>query len=229
MDSNDQLLSIAQQFSGLPIDTLIGGPLMAAVSANNSMAQSQVNFMLQTCFNQASTSSSGPQYLEPIMIQLVLNKNLIVPTTDPSGNTTYSTQQITTTIELPILTIIPLNSLAVDDITVEFEMQVKSACSSDTSQSTGSTTSGTASGTGSIGWGPFKLSMTASLSYSSTSQSQSSSHYSASNNARYDVKVHAGQLPLPNGVSLIIQAYADNITPIQVPATTTSSNPVATH
>jgi Protein of unknown function (DUF2589) len=221
MDEQSQpLLSIAQQFTGLPIDTLIAGPLMAAVSANNAMAQSQVNFMLSTCFNKGSDTTSDTQLWEPIMIQMNLTRNLISSAT--ASDSTPSVSNITTTIELPILTIIPLNSLAVDDVSVEFTMQVKSATSSDTSQTTASTTSGTASGTGSIGWGPFSLSMTASISYSSSSNSTASTHYEASNSASYDVKVHAGQLPLPLGVGLIIQAYAANITPIMLPKSSTS-------
>lgn len=218
---DQQLLSIAQQFSGLPIDTLIGGPLMAAVSANNAMAQSQVNFMLQSCFNQNTTTSSGnDQLLEPIMINMILTRNLIIAPTASNPQPTIDVLQ--TTISLPILTIMPLNSLAVDDVSIEFSMQVKSATSQDTSQQTGSSTSGSGSATGSIGWGPFSLSMTASVSYSSSSSSSASTHYEASNSASYDVKVHAGQLPLPPGVGLIIQAYAANITPIEIiPPTTT--------
>jgi hypothetical protein len=44
------LLSISQQFSGLPMDALIGGPLNAAARANAAMALTQTKFMLDTCF-----------------------------------------------------------------------------------------------------------------------------------------------------------------------------------
>ena len=46
------LLSMSQQFSGLPMDSLIGGPLNAAATANGVMAANQVKFMLDTCFTQ---------------------------------------------------------------------------------------------------------------------------------------------------------------------------------
>ena len=48
MDNN--LESMAQQFSGLPLEDLIGGPLSAAAKANNAMALTQTNFLLETCF-----------------------------------------------------------------------------------------------------------------------------------------------------------------------------------
>jgi len=45
------LLSMAQEFSGLPMEALIGGPLNAAAKANAAMAVTQTNFLLSTCFN----------------------------------------------------------------------------------------------------------------------------------------------------------------------------------
>ena len=48
MDTN--LLSMSQQFSGLPMESLIGGPLNAAAKANSAMALTQTMFMLDTCF-----------------------------------------------------------------------------------------------------------------------------------------------------------------------------------
>jgi hypothetical protein len=53
MASNTDLVSMAQQFSGLPMDSLIGGPLNAAAKGNASMALTQTKFILDTCFNQS--------------------------------------------------------------------------------------------------------------------------------------------------------------------------------
>lgn len=50
MDTN--LLSMSQQFSGLPMESLIGGPLNAAAKANSAMALTQTMFMLDTCFKK---------------------------------------------------------------------------------------------------------------------------------------------------------------------------------
>ena len=55
-------------------------------------------------------------------------------------------------------------------------------------------------------------------SVKSTSQSSSSDkeHYEKSNAAKYTVAVNAGQLPLPQGVTTIIEAYTAAIQPIMV-------------
>lgn len=56
MDTN--LLSMSQQFSGLPMESLIGGPLNAAAKANSAMALTQTMFMLDTCFKKKNISGS---------------------------------------------------------------------------------------------------------------------------------------------------------------------------
>jgi len=45
-DSSPALLSMAQEFQGLPMSSLIGGPLNAAAQANSSMAMTQVQLHL---------------------------------------------------------------------------------------------------------------------------------------------------------------------------------------
>ena len=79
MDTN--LLSMSQQFSGLPMESLIGGPLNAAAKANSAMALTQTRFMLDTCFNRKEVSTTEPksyQY-EPIMIDMILTRSVIGP------------------------------------------------------------------------------------------------------------------------------------------------------
>jgi len=41
-----------------------------------------------------------------------------------------------------------------------------------------------------------------------------SQHYAKSNAAKYSLKVHAGQLPLPIGVTTIIDAFSKSIDPV---------------
>ena len=78
MDTN--LLSMSQQFSGLPMESLIGGPLNAAAKANSAMALTQTRFMLDTCFNMAKEDKDGktiPTQYEPIMIDMILTRSVI--------------------------------------------------------------------------------------------------------------------------------------------------------
>ena len=49
-DVNTPLVSMAEQFTGLPMKDLIGGPLSAAAEANNMMSVNQTRFLLATAF-----------------------------------------------------------------------------------------------------------------------------------------------------------------------------------
>ena len=202
--------SIAQQFTGLPMEDLIGGPLMAVTEANGSMARKQTQFLFDTCFTVKGDDSE--KKYEPVMIKLNLTRAVL--SFGESGGAP-STSYFTTTIDLPLLTIIPLNNLGVDSASVNFEMEVKSACSENIKEESNSQTSAGATLSGQAGWGPFSVSISGNVSYSSEDSRTHDTHYENSNTAKYTVSVHAGQLPMPKGVNTIIDAYSKSIQPVQ--------------
>lgn len=212
MAAESQILSMGQQFSGLPMGALIGGPLKAAAEANQQMAMTQLTFMMNTCFTQDATTKNK---YDPVMISMTLTRSVVQPS--PDGTTAPTISPETTQFDLPILTIIPLNALAVDDVNIHFEMEVKSsfAQNNSTSSSTSTEEKGSFSGGGNIG--PFHVEISGSVSHSSSSESKSDTTHSQSNSAKYEVTVHAAQIPLPQGVNTIIEAYAKAVSPIVLP------------
>lgn len=100
----------------------------------------------------------------------------------------------TTTIDLPLFTIVPLNSLGVESASVNFEMEVKSACSEDIKESSEKKNSGTGSITGKISWGIFYVSITENVSYSSEDSRTHDTHYENSNMTKYSVSVRGSFL-----------------------------------
>lgn len=206
METN--LVSMAQQFSGLPMDSLIGGPLNAAAKANSAMALSQTKFMLDTCF-QKTTDGDSTSY-KPIMIKMALTRGVMSKKSDGSVEIT----PLTTKFDLPLLTVMPLNSLAVDNVSVNFEMEVKSSFSEDDNKEKESSFSGESSFEAKAGWGPLSVSIKGNASYSSRDSETHNTHYEKSNSAKYTVNVHAGQLPLPKGVNTIVEAFSKAIEPV---------------
>lgn len=209
MDTN--LLSMSQQFSGLPMESLIGGPLNAAAKANSAMALTQTKFLLDTCFTKNGEGATA-QYL-PIMIDMVLTRSVIAM---PANGTEPVIKPASTKFTLPLLTILPINSLAVETVDVNFEMEVKSSFSEDDNKTTESETKGEGSFESRLGWGFLKVTIKGSASYSSKDSSTHNTHYEKSNSAKYSVNVHAGQLPLPKGVNTIIEAFTSAIQPIEM-------------
>ncbi|MBU6267193.1 MAG: DUF2589 domain-containing protein [Sphingomonadales bacterium] len=210
-----ELVSMAQAFTGLPMEALIGAPLMAAAKANHQMACDQVNYLLGTCFKTAGDDKDAGY--APIMISMKVTRPVLTPSA-----TSPDVKNIDSVIQLPMLTIMPLNSLAVDSVDVKFHMEVKSSFSEDQENKSESKNheEGAFSGTGWIG--PFRCTISGSVSHDSSSSSSDATHYAKSNLASYDVEVHAGQIPTPPGIGVLIQAFANAISPIQMPAQASS-------
>jgi hypothetical protein len=250
------LLSMSQQFSGLPMDSLIGGPLNAAATANGAMAANQVKFMLDTCFTKEElmdTSASPPVPFipkqwnsKPIMINMSLTRQIITPvgaseakaysdsvtaiTDDPNATAATIANGIAaltrpeanivdkkTAFNLPLLTIIPLNSLAVQTVDINFEMEVKSSYGEDHSNESSKSMAAEVSFEAKVNYGIFSASVKGSASTKSEDKTSESSHYEKSNSAKYTVAVKAAQIPLPQGVKTIIDAFAGAIQPITLP------------
>lgn len=109
---------IKRQGSPQRLTDLVSAPLIAAAEANAKMSQAQVDFLLECCFTK-----NGDSYA-PKMIQLELTRGVITPAAP--GEIDQATQMVdaTTSFNLPLLTIVPLNSLAVNNVDVNFEMDI---------------------------------------------------------------------------------------------------------
>ena len=129
-------------------------------------------------------------------------------------NPNAEVKDLITKFELPILTIIPLNSLAVETVDISFEMEVKSSFSESEAESSTKKKSAEASAEFSYNGKKVGVSIKGSASYSSEDSKTHDTHYEKSNSAKYTIAVHAGQLPLPNGVNIIIDAFSKSISPI---------------
>ena len=203
------LVSMAQAFSGLPMDSLIGGPLNAAAEANQQMGLAQINFLMQTCFTKTSSGKGGAETYTPVMVTTSVTRNVI-------DTTTNTTKNITATIELPLFSLLPINTLGVTSVGVDFTMNVSSSYSNDKKSSTSVTAKANASYSETVDLFFTKTTIKGNVSVDTQYKNSNDSHYQKKNSATYKVTVAAGQLPLPPGVTTLITAFADNITPIQV-------------
>lgn len=213
----NELVSMAQQFTGLPMNALIGAPLNAAAEANAAMALTQTKFILDTCFSYQSGKDNEVTY-KPTMITMSLTRGVIQPQPEKDGKVEApKVVAVTTTFDLPLLTIIPINSLGVDNVNITFEMEVKSSYAEEQTDTTEKNIQASASFDVKVGWGPISAEVKGSASYDQKDSSTHSTHYQKSNSAKYTVLVHAGQLPIPKGVNTIIEAYTNAIQPLQLP------------
>ena len=99
MATQDKLVSMARQFSGLPMKELIGAPLVAASEANNMMALSQTKFLLETCFEL--TTEGEKEVHRPIMITMTVTRQVI----NADGSEAAPVER---NVSIPLLTIVPM-------------------------------------------------------------------------------------------------------------------------
>lgn len=204
---NKKLVSMAKQFSGLPMKELIGAPLVAATNANNMMALSQTKFLLETCF---SLNTQGEKEIyKPIMINMTLTR----PVINSDGT---EGDPMDSDFNLPLLTIIPLNSLAVNDIKVAFEMEVKSSFSLENSTDSSAENTDNNAISRKINNDHVSAELNGVVAASNKLDSNESASYQKSNSAKYEISAEAGQIPLPIGVLTIIDTFSKSIAPIQL-------------
>ena len=197
--------SIANDFGGVPMKALIGAPLKAAADANGMLARSQTQFLLSTCFEK----DDGSGKLKPKMLEFDVERQVI------KANGEVSDTPLSMKISVPLLTLIPLNSLAVEKLDVSFEMEVKSSTEYMHENEELRRDEMKGGVTNPYQSDKFSCEIHGALSNSRSSSNKDNHSGKSSSSGRYDITLHAGQLPLPTGITTIIDMLAKSIAPIQ--------------
>ena len=187
-----------QSNSELSIDSLISSPLIAASKANAEMMLGQTQFILRNCFSKKEGETNS---YDPIMIQMSLTQSTIDNSKLPSEEDYMTVKKIN--FEVPLFCLIPINSLAIDKITVDFDMEVTSTSSWNISDEDKNET------------GKRVLKKQAQLNGKIKGGSNGSSQYTKDSSSELKVHINASPLPLPLGMLTILDLYSKNINPSQ--------------
>lgn len=200
---------IASQFSGLPLKALIGAPLKAASDANAMLAQSQTQFLLNTCFERpADDDYEAEKQLRPVLVAFEVERQVLTPEGRPAE------RPLTMSFSLPLMMLIPISTLAIENLKIEFQVEVKSSSEFKRETPRDRVRRGRASGLETdYKAHDFDTEMHGALS----SNQQGSAQQNDTAKANYSISLTAGQMPLPTGVSTILDVFSKNLTPL--PAT----------
>jgi hypothetical protein len=174
-------MAVAGELQALPFGTLIGAPLDAAIEAQARAAVSSVNFIRSIGFDDKGAVQN-------------------VTFTAKKGDTE-------TEITVPLLTIVPIPFIRIDDMTIDFKASVTS--STETADKTVQSTSKSAKVSASARYLFFKANLEASISSKKDSESTKNSKYSVE--TTIDIHVHAVQDELPAGLAKMLNILADTI------------------
>ena len=117
----DGLVKMSDQFGGLPMDQLIGGPLKAACDSQVQLAKATADFIQNVGLE---TDSNG------VVKARTVDFTYTKPVNDGNGGYTEVTNQL----DVPILAILNTPSLQVKEVEVDFTMEVKSSTSEKSSR-----------------------------------------------------------------------------------------------
>jgi hypothetical protein len=186
---------MSDQFGGLPMDQLIGGPLKAACSAQVLLAKASSDFIKDVGLDTDATGK--------IMTARTVDFSFNKPVQDPDGTTKMQKVDL----QVPLLAILNTPSLSVKEVDVQFTMEVKSSTSSKTTSDSKADLTAHAK----YNAGLFSCDVTVHGSVANHSENSRKSD----NSAKYDVKVVARDDGPPEGLMKVLDMLNDAIAPTQ--------------
>jgi hypothetical protein len=201
------LLSLAQEFSGLPMQSLIAAPLQAAAQAQQSLAMQQTLYLLNTGFSRSEDANGKLLGYKPITAAIALTNTH--PVVDANGNISPVTSSLA--LGFPLLSMMPIPTLAVTELNISFDMEVKSSYLHDTQNDTHTQTAEQGTFDAKVGWGCLGVEVKGSVSHDADQTQNDEQRYRKSNNARYHLEVKAEQQPIPDGIKLLLGIFSRNI------------------
>lgn len=185
--NNGQQLSegAAEQMKGLPMRELISAPLIAACEAQQQLAAIALNYYEKIGFDDNGDTRC---------LEFKLERPVQVP-----GKIT--TQEVT--VKAPFLELVPVPSLLIDNINVDFQMEVKDASSSKESDNAELSSSVTGK------W--FSTSVNVQGKVSTARENTRSTNQTA----KYQVSESASQQKPTEGLSKLMDVMASCVEPIE--------------
>ncbi len=174
-------MAVAGELQALPFGSLIGGPLDAAIEAQARAAMSSVNFIRNIGFDDKGAVQN-------------------ITFTAKKGKTESE-------ITVPLLTIVPIPFIRIDEMTIDFKANISSSTESE--DKTVQSVNKQAKVNASARYLFFKASLEASISSKKDSESTKNSKYAVE--TTIDVHVHAVQDELPAGLAKMLNILADTI------------------
>ncbi|RLI78099.1 hypothetical protein DRP05_08350 [Archaeoglobales archaeon] len=177
--------NIPAELSALPLESLIGKPLEAAVKAQAYAAITTARFIQEVGLDDNGNVKN---------VTFKYNRRVM----DPDKG---SLRDEAETLEAPLLTIVPVPFIRIKDMTIHFNFTIKTTAY-DQSQHDFS-----ASLTAKAGWGWGSVNVNASYGFKKESRSQ------VDRSAELDIVVNATQDEMPEGLRTVLNILKESISP----------------
>ncbi len=179
-----------QALQALPFSSLIGGPLQACIQAQSQAAMTTIEFI-----------DAVGLYEDPVTHE---KKTVTVE---------FQYQKAGETVKLvvPLLTIVPIPYISINQINIDFTANL-SASSSSVTEKTKENNIGAELDAGfQAGWGPYSAKADLKANYSSKKSSRASQESKYSVEYTMNVNVSAGQASMPAGLATVLNILQEGI------------------
>lgn len=177
---------VADQFAGLPIESLICGPIVAAAKGQQELTAVYIDGIKKLAYDKDNkTNTLDFTYDRPVI----------------KADKTFDTQQCT--LKAPLLSLVPVPAFTMDELVVDFEMEVKSSEMKDDKTHEDVSTNVSYSS-----WFGLDASITGNVSSDSEHKRQTDS------SASYKIHARAVQQPPSEGMAKLTALFAQSMEPI---------------
>ena len=190
MSSNSQINTL----TSLPLSSMIGGPLIAAIEAQRAAAVSTLSFITEFCM-ESGTENDPVGALKQITFKYkVADDN-------------------EATVNVPLLFLVPVPFIRIESVSIAFTMRLsESSLSESTKEKKGSQAYALK-----ISGGGLYASASFSGSFSSSYKNTSHSENRYNNEMNFDVNVQATQDDMPGGLRKIFEILEPKIKEVEAP------------
>lgn len=194
------MAGIADQFAGLPIEELIVSPIIGMAKGQAKLNEVTWKYISEVAFvKDEKTGVTTARSLDVEMNRVVTNGE----TGEQEIQKLYN--------KVPMLPLVPLPSLAITSADIEFAMEVKT---SEASKDTSASENSYEASAGGKWWG---MSFNAKVAGKVSTNKENTR--STDNSAKYNVKVHAEQLPPTEGMLKLSDYLTQMLEPSLIPLT----------
>ena len=193
------MAGIADQFAGLPIEELIVSPIIGMAKGQAKLNEVTWKYISEVAFVTDKDGNTTARSLDVEMNRVVTD-----------GDTGEQTIQKLYN-KVPMLPLVPLPSLAITSADIEFAMEVKT---SEASKDTSASENSYEASAGGSWWG---MSFNAKVAGKVSTNKENTR--STDNSAKYNVKVHAEQLPATEGMLKLSDYLTQMLEPSLIPLT----------
>ena len=185
------------EISSISLGSIIGGALSAIVEAQSQAAHTTVNFINEVGFE----GKQGER--KPVYIDFQYEK-MIIHEKETQQEEAEKQKQITS-LKVPLLTMVPIPYIRVDDATIDFNVKINSVQETKTSSDLnyGGKTEAFANYNG------FRFKTGIKLSASISNQKKSSTSDTVKRDYSLNIHVHAKQDDMPAGVEHLLDLLSD--------------------